>query len=130
MERAGRIEIAVVLTIFLAIGAFIYIQMTRPSWQPVWITAVVGDTSSRDLTVTVTHPRCRSAPRVNVETQTAWAVELWAEQNQAGSCDDVGLTTVVEVQLEDPLSNRILVIDQRSIGPEGVECEITGRNSC
>lgn len=97
--------------------------INRPDWEPTAISAVRGDAGSTRLEVDVQHSRCpHGGPRVDVE-EAGDVVVLRARQDRQGDCDDIGLTTTIDVELRQPL-------DDRRIDPgthrEGIRCDIDG----
>lgn len=115
----------------IVIAGFVYALM-QPRWSDRSISEVSGATDSSTLAVTVNHNECGSGgPRVRVTQQSAEFVVLHAEQNERGDCHDVGLTSVVTVDLEAPLGQRQFRFDPKQ-GSDSVVCDIDGRavNQC
>lgn len=127
-RQPGAVLALVVIAIVIA--GFVYALM-QPRWSDRSISEVSGANDSSTLAVTVNHNQCgNGGPRVRV-TQSAESVVLHAEQNERGDCDDVGLTSVVTVDLEAPLGQRQIRFDPQQ-GSESMVCDIDGRavNQC
>lgn len=86
-----------------------------------------GAPGSRTLQVSVAHNECGTGdPRVNVEEGDA--VLLSAEFDQGrGSCDDIGLTTKVSVDLARALGDR--TVEVRQVNDRSFRCDI-GSDRC
>lgn len=97
-------------------------------WTTTSISRVSGMTSSRTLSVTVEHSRCGDGG-VRVRLSEAEAqVELIPEQDRSGDCEDIGLSTDMEVDLADELAGRRIVVVQAR--PDASpECIIDGASS-
>lgn len=115
MKRPSRQQGAVLtlLVIAVLVIGIVYASL-QPRWSERTIADVEGSADSRILTVTVNHNDCgNGGPRVRIIRQSEDLVELHAEQDERGGCDDIGLTSVVAVDLEAPLGERQLVYDRR-----------------
>lgn len=115
MKRPSRQRGAVLalLVIAVLVAGIVYASL-QPRWSERTIADVEGSADSTILTVTVNHNDCgNGGPRVRIIRQTEDLVELRAEQDERGGCDDVGLTSVVTVEFDVPLGERQLVYDRR-----------------
>ena len=111
--------------IAVLIAGFIYL-LVQPRWVERTIAEVSGAIGSSTLEVTVNHNQCgNGGPRVRVTEQTAEAVVLRAEQNERGNCDDIGITSVISVELDAPLGERAILIDPEEQSGS-VVCTIDG----
>jgi hypothetical protein len=116
-----RSAIAYLLVVVGLIGLLVW-SANRPDWEPVAVTEVAGEETGTQLSVTVRHSACPDGPRVEVDEETEVVVRIRAEQNVAGDCDDVGLTTTLQVELERPLGDRSIA------GASGApSCVVDGR---
>lgn len=114
------------VVIGIAIAGFVY-ALNQPRWSDRSIAEVSGATDSSSLAVTVNHNQCgNGGPRVRVTQQSAESVVLHAEQNERGDCDGVGLTSVINVDLEAPLGQRQIQFDPQQ-GSDTVVCNIDSR---
>jgi hypothetical protein len=115
MQRPSRQPGAVLalLVIAVLVIGIVYASL-QPRWSERTIADVEGSTDSTILTVTVNHNDCgNGGPRVRIIRQTDDLVELHAEQDERSDCDDIGLTSVITVDLDAPLGERQLVYDRR-----------------
>jgi len=97
--------------IAVVIAGFIYL-LVQPRWTERTIAEVNGAIGSPTLEVTVNHNDCgNGGPRVRLTEQTAEAVVLRAEQNERGDCNDIGLTSVIAVELDAPLGERAILFE-------------------
>ena len=115
MNRPSRHRGAVLalLVIAVIIAGVVYASL-RPRWSERTIADVEGSADSTTLSVTVDHNECANGgPRVRIVDQSESVVELRAEQNERGGCDDIGLASVVTVDLDAPLRERQIVYEGR-----------------
>lgn len=111
--------------IAVLIAGFIYL-LVQPHWTERSIAEVNGAIGSSTLEVTVNHIECGSGgPRVRVTEQSDEAVVLRAEQNERGDCNDIGLTSVIAVELDAPLGERAILFEPEEQSGS-VVCTIDG----
>lgn len=124
VTRSGRrwVAVAAVAAVLLA---FAYWRLAMPNWQARAVTSVAGSSESTVLDVTVAHEDCGTGdPRVNV-SEAAEVVALSAEYDEGRSgCNDIGQSTTISVELDQPLGNR--TVEVRTLG-RGVDSQ--GRGS-
>ena len=111
------------MAVLVAVLVFLLLQ---PSWSARTIAEVKDAPDSAKLEVTVNHNECgNGGPRVRVTEQSDQAVVLRAEQNERGGCDDIGLTSVIAVELDGPLGERAILFEPEDQSGS-VECIIDG----
>lgn len=124
-QTRQRGAVLTLAAIALLIAGFIYL-LVQPRWAERTIAEVNGAVVSSTLEVTVNHNECgNGGPRVRVTEQSDDAVVLRAEQNERGDCDDIGLTSVVTVELDAPLGERAILFDPEEQSGS-VVCTIDG----
>lgn len=126
-SRAERLTALVGLLLLAAVVAGVWYLLNRPTWVEKPILAIAGATDNAVLDVTVAHPSCDNRePKVEVD-ESSETVSLLAEYDEHGSCDDVGLETIVTVKLDRHLGARSIHVD----GPQGnsLACNIVGATS-
>lgn len=128
MDTSGRGLRIAVLVVLVAAIAYLMWDMTRPEWEPIPVMGVVAESDSDEIAVVVLHSECRRGPRVVVE-ETDEVVRLQPEQDVSAGCDDVGITSQIDVELDAPLGDRTLEL-VRWAGAAGVAdptCEVDGQ---
>jgi len=127
MDRSGRgLRIAVLALVVVAIASFMW-ATSRPEWAPVHIEGIVAASESDEIEVTVAHGQCRRGPRVVVVDETGSLVRLRAEQDEGGSCDSVGLTSEISVELDAELGTRRIELERfRPTGRPAAACVVDG----
>jgi hypothetical protein len=106
-----RGAVLTLVAIAVLIAGFVYL-LVQPRWTERTIAEVNGAIGSSQLEVTVNHNECgNGGPRVRVTEQSDDAVMLRAEQNERGDCVDIGLTSVITVELDAPLGERAILFD-------------------
>ena len=124
-QTRQRGAVLTLVAIAVLIAGFIYL-LVQPRWTERTIAEVNGAIGSSNLEVTVNHNECgNGGPRVRVTEQTAEAVVLRAEQNERGDCNDIGLTSVITVELDAPPGERAILFDPEEQS-DSVVCTIDG----
>lgn len=130
MNGPGRQRGAVLGLVLVAVlvAGFVYLAV-QPQWAARSIAEVIGATDSSTLDVTVNHNRCgNGGPRVKVTRESADSIVLSAEQDERGDCDDIGLTSIVTVELDAVLGERAIRFQpEQQVG--SVVCIIDGERS-
>lgn len=127
LDRLGTpIRIAgAAAVIMLCLVAFAY-AIDRPDWGPQPIVGISGAVDQESLEVTVVHGRCPSGDPVVRVDESATEVRIRAEQDVHGDCEDVELHTMIEVDLDQPLADRPLLVEPPR-EPHETDCAVTGR---
>lgn len=89
----------------------IVMLVNRPSWQTVAVEAVDASDDSAQVAVTVSHPRCAEEPRLAIVEEGPDLVQLRAEQDMAGDCEDIALRSTLAVTLAQELGIRTLEVN-------------------
>jgi len=123
----------VVFAIAVAVAFYL---LLRPdggeTTERVTIVEVQGDAASEVLTLVVEHARCEGDPRAHAE-ESGDVVRLWADQEVGGGCDDVGLRSVLDVELEAPVGPKRVEVElppDRSAASSDLACSIAGGGAC
>ena len=115
------------LAIVAVFGVLVYVE-SRPSWKPIRVEHVSGESDSRMLLVQATHSQCDHDPRARVLVQNELTIVVSAEQDESGACDDIGLTRKFTLELRERLGERTIQLDNQSaLDPEA--CIIDGSPS-
>jgi hypothetical protein len=124
-ERLPRWAMATMVVFAIAaVALFVRWTTAPPSWEMITIGGVAAHSDSPVLEVRVHHSLCDHGPRVRIVDEDADVVRLIAEQG--GSCDDIGLTSTIDVELVSKLGTRLIEIEQSAyrsqLGP--FECTV------
>ncbi|HEV2809066.1 MAG TPA: hypothetical protein VGV93_01545, partial [Acidimicrobiales bacterium] len=115
----GILYAALVVGLELGVIAF----LNRPDWELIHIERVEASAQDDVMAVTVLHASC-GGPRVLVVEETTEFVAVRADHDVRGGCQDIGLTTTIQVQLDTALGERNIHLEGSESG--GAICNVDG----
>ena len=127
MPRAGKLNpwvgiLYAALVVGLAVGMIAFLN--RPDWELIQIERVEASTQDDVMAVTVVHASCGGGPRVRVVEETPEFLAVRADHDVRGGCDDIALTTTMQVQLDTALGERNIHLERSASGR--VICNVDG----
>lgn len=122
-ETTARVTLAVIVVV-LAVAALAAMRLARSS-ELIHVSRVAAGSESTRISVTALHNQCQHDPQARIVEQTDQRVRIRIDRRRGlmGDCEDIGLTSTLEADLETVLGTRVIVVETASTG---FECVIDG----